>query len=482
VTQGHAPVSTSRASASRRRWVGQYGATYDDAVDLAALRQAHRARYAERAVLNVDGNTAAAIPFVQWWRAPIIAGFPITPSTKWLEHLAAECQSGRLDVEVGGRKVRGKRVKLLESEHAVADYLVGIAGSYRELITGTATSSVGLDHMTETLRSLGASGLGNVVLVNVCRATANYPLCIEGDPSDTLAQRDSGFIQVMCRGRQQIYDTVLQLPAVGMNPDVLTPTMPVLYGIKDSHRSGQLVVEADHDVNDFLDDCLASLAGGRHPRYADFLETSGREELVSPPGLLDGDTSMGSCVTSAWFQGFKVGQKERQQRALSVLAEVSTRFEQRFGRKGIEPFESHYMEGAEVVLACMGPDAGTAIALVPRLSEELGMRIGVLVARVLTPFPSRAWAEALEGAKAIGVVNNAHHHGRGHLTLDVEDALAEAGRAPPVEAFFCGLGGADVSVSTWKAIASVTVEAARRGRPARRWHLLHDGVELSEER
>ncbi len=483
MTQNGSTISESKSVAGdERRYVGRYGATYDDAIDLAALRQAHRARYAERTELSVDGNTAAAIPFAQWWRAPIIAGFPITPSTKWLEHLASECRSGRFDVDVSGRKVRGKRVKLLESEHAVADYLVGVAGACRDLIAGTATSSVGLDHMTETIRSLGASGLGNVVLVNVCRATANYPLCIEGDPSDTLAHRDSGFIQVMCRGRQQIYDTILQLPAIGMHPDVLTPTMPVLYGIKDSHRSGGLTVEADDAVNGFLDECLASFAGLRRP-YVDFLETAAEcEPLVAPPGLLDGDTSMGSCVTSAWFQGFKVGQKERHQRALEVIADVARRFEQRFARKGIEPFERHGMDDAEVVLACMGPDAGTVIQLLPRLRKELAAKIGVLVARVLTPFPTRAWADALEGAKAIGVVNNAHHHGRGHLTLDIEDALVEAGRAPPVEAFFCGLGGADVSVATWTAIAAATVEAARRGRPARRWHLLHDGVELSGER
>lgn len=461
--------------------VDRYGATYDDAVDLAALRRAHRARYAERTTLTVDGNTAAAIPFVQWWRAPIVGGFPITPSTKWLEHIAAECKSGRFDVEVGGKKVRGKRVKLLESEHAAADYLVGVAAACRALVIGTATSSVGLDHMTETVRSLGASGLGNVVLVNVCRATANYPLCIEGDPSDTLAHRDSGFIQVMCRGRQQIYDTILQLPAIGMHPEVLTPTMPVLYGIKDSHRSGRLVVEPDDDASAFLDECLASFAAEHRPMYADFLDAGSGAPRTVPPGLLDGDTSMGNCVTSAWFQGFKVGQKERHQRALPAIEEVSRRFEQRFGRKGIELFERHAMDDADVVLACMGPDAGTAIQLLPRLREELGARIGVLVARVLTPFPTEAWAAALSGAKAVGVVNNAHHHGRGHLTLDVEDALAHAGRVVPVEAFFCGLGGADVSVSTWRAIAAATVEAAKRGRTARRWHLVHDGVELSEQ-
>jgi pyruvate ferredoxin oxidoreductase alpha subunit len=459
---------------------GQTGATYRGAVDLAALRAAHRARYLEQTTLTVDGNTAAAIPFLQWWRAPIVAGFPITPSTKWLEHLAAEVGGGKFDVDIGGRKVRAKRIKLLESEHTVADYLAGVAAACRDLVVGTATSSVGLDHMTETVRSLGASGLGNVMIVNVCRATANYPLCIEGDPSDTLAHRDDGFIQICCRGKQQIYDTILQLPALGMHPDVLTPTMPVFYGIKDSHRSGRLVVEPDGAVNGFLDDMLTA-ADERDPVLTDFLDSVSPTHAV-PPGLLDGDTSMGACVTSAYFQGFKAGQKDRQQRALEVLPKIGQKFAERFGRPGLEYFERHGMEDRpEVVLVCMGPDAGTAVHLLPSLREELGMRIGIVVMRLLTPFPSEALASTLQGASAVGVVNNAHHHGRGHLTIDVADALLEARGCVPIESFFCGLGGADVSVSTWKKIARVTCEAARQGRASQRWYLLHDGIELTKE-
>jgi pyruvate/2-oxoacid:ferredoxin oxidoreductase alpha subunit len=462
-------------------FLGNTGATYDGAVDLDALRAAHRARYREPTTLSVDGNTAAAIPFLQWWRAPIVAGFPITPSTKWLEHLAAEVASGKFDVDVAGRVVRAKRIKLLESEHAVADYLAGAAAACRSLIVATATSSVGLDHMTETVRSLGASGLGNVMIVNVCRATANYPLCIEGDPSDTFAHRDDGFIQICCRGKQQIYDTILQLPALGMHPSVLTPTMPVYYGIKDSHRSSRLVVEPDDEVNAFLDELLAESQGSHAPRHSDFLDKTEPFHGV-PPGLLDGDTSMGNCVTSAYFQGFKAGQKERLQRALEVLPVIGGRFAARFGRPGLEFFERHGMDDEpEAVLVSMGPDAGTAVHLLPTLRAELAMRIGIVVMRLLTPFPTAALAAALGGASAVGVVNNAHHHGRGHLTLDVADALAGAPRSMPIESFFCGLGGADVSVSTWRRMAEVTCTAARTGRVSKPWHLLHDGRELAKE-
>src|SRR5437762_7913277 len=106
-----------------RRLVEPYGATYDGAIDLGALRRSHRPAYRQATTVSVDGNVAAAIPLLQWWRSPIVAGFPITPATKWLEHLAAESGKPKFTAEVNGRTVRTRRVKLLESEHAVADYL-----------------------------------------------------------------------------------------------------------------------------------------------------------------------------------------------------------------------------------------------------------------------------------------------------------------------------------------------------------------------
>ena len=48
------------------------------------------------------------------------------------------------------------------------------------------------------------------------------------------------------------------------------------------------------------------------------------------------------------------------------------------------------------------------------------------------------------------VVNQAHHAGRGLLTLDLADALADLGRPPRVVSVFAGLGGADVSEATWE--------------------------------
>ena len=250
------------------------GALYPNVIDFEKVKKAHTPFTKEILTKEADGNTAAAYACLQMWRCILFVGFPITPSTKWLETVSAIVRSG----EVGKKKI-----KLMEAEHAVADYMAGSAAACRDLIVTTATSSVGLDHMTESTRSLGASGLGNLILVNVYRATANYPLCIEGDPSDTFAHRDDGWIQISCRGTQQIYDTILQMPCVGMHPEILTQSMPGYFGIKDSHKSARLTIEPDLKIHRFQDRWIAT---------------------SQIPGLINGDTANGKFFTSPHFSGF----------------------------------------------------------------------------------------------------------------------------------------------------------------------------------
>jgi pyruvate ferredoxin oxidoreductase alpha subunit len=412
------------------------GEVYPDAIDLEKVRAAHVDQFAERTQVTVDGNTAAALATLQMWRCVIFPGFPITPSTKWIETIASK---------IADEPRSRKKVKLLEAEHAVADYLVGAAAACRDLVFPSATSSVGLDHMTETTRSLGASGLGNVMLIDVYRATANFPLCIEGDPSDTLAHRDDGFVQICARGKQQIYDTILQAPCIGMHPEVMTPTMPGYYGIKDSHRSARLTVEADRAIHAFQD-------GWIRP--------------CPLPGLINGDTAFGNCVTSKHFQGFKLSQRRRLENVLRVLPAVGADFEKHFGRPGLRFFdEVGWPEHGSVDIAVvgMGPDFGTFEALRESFEQYAGLQVAGIAMRLLTPFPAAAVRKRLEKAQVVLVVNQAHHYGRGHLTLDVVDALSTLPHPPRVVAAFAGLGGADVSEATWERM----LEQARAGEDGR---------------
>ena len=426
------------------------GEMYTDIIDLAKVKAAHVPFYTQRESTTADGNTAAAIAALQMWRCLIYPGFPITPSTKFIEMVAAK---------VGAQKGTPKRVKLLEAEHAVADYMVGASASCRDLVFITATSSVGLDHMTETTRSLGASGLGNVVIVDVYRATANFPLCIEGDPSDALAHRDDGFIQICARGKQQIYDTMVQAPVLGMHPEIMTPTMPGYYGIKDSHRNSRFTVEPDAAIHEWQD------------------------KWIKPchlPGLINGDTAMGNCVTSRHFQGFKINQKRRIERVLDLLPQIGADFAKAFGRPGLAFFDEVGFDGAapaDIAVVSMGPDFGTFESLRQGWAEKQGLKVGGLAIRLLNPFPRDAVRDRLKGAKVVLVVNQAHHSGRGHLTLDIADALSDLDTRPRIVSAFAGMGGADVSEPTWEAMLDEAADALTTP-PRQPYMVFHEGARL----
>lgn len=424
------------------------GALFPKAIDLEAVRRAHKAFATEQDVRYADGNTAAAYACLQMWRMILVGGFPITPSTKWLETVSTVIRSGQ---------VGKKKIKLLEAEHAVADYLAGSAAACRDVIVSTATSSVGLDHMTESTRSLGASGLGNVLLINVYRATANYPLCIEGDPSDALAHRDDGWVQICCRGTQQIYDTVIQSPCIGMNPEILTPVMPGYYGIKDSHRSSKLIVEPDDKINAFQDKWISPL---------------------NLPGLINGDTGLGSCVTSKHFQGFKINQRSRFERVFEWLPKIGRDFEKTFGRPGLEFIEKLHWpsdEAVDLAIVSMGPDIGTATDMVPAEEKRLGIRMGVLAARLLTPFPYGAYTDLLKRAKVVLVVNQAHHYGDGHLGTDIIKACYDLKERPVIANCFAGMGGATVSDDSWRAMIDHALQAAKKSEKLPAPVVVHEG-------
>jgi pyruvate/2-oxoacid:ferredoxin oxidoreductase alpha subunit len=97
--------------------------------------------------------------------------------------------------------------------------------------------------------------------------------------------------------------------------------------------------------------------------------------------------------------------------------------------------------------------------------------------RLLTPFPRAALRDRLAGARAVLVVNQAHHSGRGHLTLDIADALSDLDSPPRIISAFAGLGGADVSEPTWEAMLDEAHDALDGPAPPATM-FFHEGARL----
>ncbi len=187
-------------------------------------------------------NEAAAYA-VMLARAQSIACYPITPQTVIVERLA-DLVAGRDDVEFAN----------LESEHSMFGYV--IAAARAGVRTFTATSSQGLLYAHEQLHRASRERVP-LVVVNVNRAVF-APWSIEADLSDSMSQRDTGWIQLYCSSAQEVLDSILC--AYRIAETVLLPVMVCAEGFLLSHTSEVVEFPTQAQVDAFIPELRS--AGG----------------------------------------------------------------------------------------------------------------------------------------------------------------------------------------------------------------------------
>ena len=169
-------------------------------------------------------------------RAEVIAAYPITPQTQIVEELAEMCADGRLAAQF---------IKV-ESEHSAMAACIGASATGVRAFT--ATSSQGLLLMHELLHWAGLGRLP-VVMADINRAVAPG-WNIWTDQNDTLAQRDTGWVQLYCENNQEVLDTTVQ--AFKLAEAVNLPVMIVLDAFFLSHTSEAVDIPEPADVDAFL--------------------------------------------------------------------------------------------------------------------------------------------------------------------------------------------------------------------------------------
>ena len=182
----------------------------------------------------MTANEAAAYA-VMLARAQAIGCYPITPQTLIVERLA-DLVAGRDDVEYAN----------LESEHSMFGYV--IAAARVGVRTFTATSSQGLLYAHEQLHRASRERVP-LVVVNVNRSVF-APWSLEPDLSDSMSQRDTGWIQLYCSSVQEVLDSVLC--AYRIAETALLPVLVCAEGFLLSHTSEILDVPAQDAVDAFI--------------------------------------------------------------------------------------------------------------------------------------------------------------------------------------------------------------------------------------
>ncbi|MEM2213057.1 MAG: transketolase C-terminal domain-containing protein [Candidatus Nezhaarchaeales archaeon] len=374
----------------------------------------------------IDGNTAAAYG-VKLAKPDVICAYPITPQTPIVEALAGFVANGLL---------KSKYIPI-EGEHSaiIACAAAATAGAR----TFTATSSQGLAYMHEGLFYTSGSRLP--VVMAVVSRSIGVPWTILTGHDDSIAQRDTGWIQIYCRNNQEILDTVIQAYRIAEDHRVMLPVMVCFEGYVLSHCYENVVIPDQEEVDSFL------------PSFKPIYKLDVEDPLI-----------LTTFVPADWWAGFKRKHDEAMEQAKRVIAEVDREYRTRFGRGYGGLIEEYLCDDAEAILIAMGSITETAKMVINRLRKQ-GEKVGLLNLRAFRPFPKEELRRVAVNVRAIGVIERDYSVGQGGAVfVELRSTLYDLDQRPSVLSFITGLGGRDVTPSDIERIAIKTLKAARTGR------------------
>jgi pyruvate ferredoxin oxidoreductase alpha subunit len=375
---------------------------------------------AKQEILALNGDEAVAYAAKQS-DVDVVAAYPITPQTIIVEKFSEYVANGEVQTEF----------VCTESEHSALTAC--LAASVTGARTFTASASAGLALMHEML--FVTSGCRAPVVMAIANRALSAPLNIHGDQSDSMAQRDSGWIQMYVENAQEAYDSVIQAFKIAENPKVLLPVIVGLDGFTLSHSL--------ENVQALPDDVVKEFVGSRQ---LPLVTTHGGKNA---PFKLDPENpmTMGPIAFPNYYFEFKRQQDEAMKNALAVIQQVNGEYAEVSGRSyGNGLLDAYCFEDAEIAAVCLGSTAGTLKTVVDEFRQE-GIKAGLLRIRAFRPLPVEEIRRALENVKAVAVMDKSMSFGGdgGAVFHEVRHALYDAKTHPYVVNYIYGLGGRDTS-------------------------------------
>jgi pyruvate ferredoxin oxidoreductase alpha subunit len=390
-------------------------------------------------VLALNGDEAVAYAAKQS-DIDVIAAYPITPQTIIVEKLSEYVANGEVETEF----------VCTESEHSALTAC--LAAAVTGARTFTASASAGLALMHEML--FVTSGCRAPVVMAIANRALSAPLNIHGDQSDSMVERDSGWIQIYAESAQEVYDSVIQAFRISENLEV---SLPVLVGL-----DGFILSHSLENVNVLPDDAVKKFVGIR--QFSNVLTHEGR----TVPFKLDPEypMTMGPVAFPNYYTEFKRQQEEAMKNAFRIIPQVHEEYSQISGRRyGDGLVDSYFLDDAEIATVCLGSTAGTVKTVVDELRAE-GVKAGLLRIRTFRPLPIEQIIKALEKVRAVAVMDKSMSFGGhgGPVFHEVRHVLYDSLSHPYVLNYIYGLGGRDTSPEQIGKIYSDLQEALRMKR------------------
>lgn len=354
-----------------------------------------------RTVLTSDEAAARAVMLA---RAQAIGCYPITPQTIIVERLA-DLAAGRDDVEFAN----------LESEHAMFGYV--IAASRAGVRTFTATSSQGLLYAHEQLHRASRERVP-LVAVNINRSIL-APWSLEPDLSDSMSQRDTGWIQLYCASAQEVLDSILC--AYRIAETAMLPVLVCAEGFLLSHTSEVVDIPDQSTVDAFL-------PAFRPPE----------DWLLDP----DRPRTYSALPQPKDYAAFQRHVADAMDEAGSLIDAVASEFTSGFGRHRAGALEIAGNPDADTALITIGTIGDSALELLDDDRNLLLVRV-----HAFRPFPADQLAAALAGVSYVSVIDRAPAFGSlGPLGSDMRSL--DLRHATAATNYVCGLGGTEVTPLT----------------------------------
>ena len=378
--------------------------------------------------LVISGNYAQSYA-AKLARVQVASAYPITPQTSIVEKLADFVASGELKADF---------IKV-ESEHSALQAC--ISASALGARTYTATSSQGLLLMHELLH--WAAGARTPIVMGVVNRAVAPPWSIWTDHADTMAQRDTGWIQFYGESNQEVLDTTLMAFRLAEHPEVRLPAMVTEDAFFLSHTVEPVDIPSQEQVDAFLP-----------PR-----ERSSTLEVGKAMRL-------GSFTGPDLYMEFRHKIARAMRRARDVFLEIEDDYARTTGRNHGGLLPTYRTEDADSVLVTMGTATTTARGVVDAMRAD-GHKVGLAKLRTFRPFPVQELRDLAADVDRIGVLDRSFTFGAaGAAFTEVAGTLYASPHRPQLRDFVAGLGGRDITAET---VREALLDLLTRDGPESAW-------------
>ena len=366
---------------------------------------------------QIEGSEAVA-QAVALCRPEVICAYPISPQTHIVEGIGALVKSGALEP-----------CAFINVESEFAAMSVAIGSSATGARTYTATASQGLLFMAEAVYN--ASGLGLPIVMTVANRAIGAPINIWNDHSDSMSQRDSGWLQLFAESNQEALDIHIQ--AFKLAEELSMPVMVCMDGFILTHAYERVEMPSQEQVDAFL------------PPY-------------EPRQVLDPDepVSIGAMVGPEAFMEVRYIAHAKQTMALARIPEIAAEFEAAFGRAAGGLVRRYRTEDASTIVVALGSVVGTLEEAIDAM-RDAGEKVGLLSIRSFRPFPLAAVREALQHAERVVVLEKAFSVGLGGV-VSTDVRLALSGIQLHGYTVVAGLGGRSITKASLERMLADAVQ------------------------